>query len=201
MTLKSTEQRVATVDIEHQHHTPPGGPILIAQTNEGPECHSVARISLDHNKPQPPTNKTKPIATEGSSLKISSPSYAKPIKVKREPRQQNNGRKRLTELNLRKFSNPPAHNTLTNTRVQDWLKDAEAIAVTENLERSDADAEACVEPESFRIWTQDAEPCIPSINRPHLPSARSKALQDITNLRQPGYLAKNSFFQDKERGY
>lgn len=199
LTFKPLKQEAASLDIfqhskpEQQHRTPPRGSNLMIQTNREPDFHSIAPTPIDYTKLRPSTRPW--IATEGSSLKIPSP---KPVKAIRESKQHQHQRQnnRLTERNLRRVSQPPAQDTLAARRVEDWLEDAEA-EVDEDVEDI---THLQVENGSFPIWSKNAERGAiesPSVDRPQ-PSA-ARALQDISNLRQPGYLQKNSFFHDAKR--
>ena len=203
MTFELPEQEAAGIfqhsKLEQRHHTPSAGSILPFQTTQGPECHSIAPIPLDYIKTRPP--KTPSIATERSNLKFPS---LKPVIAEWESKQHQHQKqnKRLTERNLHKVSKPTSHDTLAESRVEIWLKDAEA-EVNEDI-KDVVDLE--VEDGFFAIWSKDAEreaidyPNPPnSGERPQRSPTRARALRDVTNLRQPGYLQKNSFFQDAKK--
>ena len=169
--------------------------ILIGQKDEGLEYHSIAPIPLDYNRA--PAPRTPSIHTQGSVLDCTSPSFPKSAKAKLRSilkRKELNG---LTEGNLRKISETSDHNGQLYGDIEDWLKDTESVEY-EEVDVIDQIGEKDNKKASFPVWSPIGEAGVAS--RDHEPQFSSQsALRDMTNIRQPRYLEKNSFFQDKER--
>ena len=169
--------------------------ILIGQKDEDLEYHSIAPIPLDYNRTRAP--RTPSIHTQGSVLDCTSPSFPKSAKAKLRSilkRKELNG---LTEGNLRKVSETFDYNSQVYGHVDEWLEDTESVEY-EEVDILDQNDEKDNKKGSFPVWSPVGE--AGGASRDHEPQFSSQsALRDMTNLRQPRYLEKNSFFQDKER--
>ena len=190
MTCEPLEQEAASLAIsqhskpEQQHDTLSRGSTLLFQTTQDPERQPIAPIPVDYNRPPPPQTPSSSI--ERSTLKLPSPTYPNSINAiqtsKQHPHQKQNAR--LTEDSLRRVSQAANH----ERRIENWLEAADADA---KFDRNVEDVDDSAVEGSFPIWSKDAV---------ESPSVGRSALRDVTNLRQPGYLRRNSFWQDKKRG-
>ena len=188
MTFEHPERGTATSGIsqhskpEQQHHTLSRDSTLLFQTPQDSGRHLTTPIHVDYNRPPPP--QTPSIAIEEGSLKLPSPTYPNSINAiqtsKQHPHQKQNAR--LTEDSLRRVSQAANH----ERRIENWLE-----ATNPNVNEDIKDLDKSAVEGSFPIWSKDAVKSL-SVGR--------SALRDITNSMQPGYLRRNSFWQDKKRG-
>lgn len=177
-------------EIEQQRNrTPPRGSILEIQGDTGPERISISPVPLNYNKLRPP--KTPSVTTQGSKLDYSSPSFPKSAKAKLKSILRRKETE-LTARNLRKVSKPEEYEELADSRVEGWLDNAEPV---DDLQDRD---DFINQKDSFPVWSQDREVSVGSGGDGPQMSSQT-ALRDVSNLRKPGYLERNSFFQDREK--
>lgn len=174
--------------------------IWIDHKDKDLECHLIAPIPLDYNKPRAP--RTPSIHTQGSVLDCTSPSFPKSAKAKLRSILKIKELTGLTALNLRKVSESSDHDRHINGHVEKWLENTELVEYVEEVDISDEigekDNEKASFPAPFPVWSPTGEADVAS--QAHEPQSSSQsALRDMTNLRQPRYLEKNSFFQDREK--
>ena len=170
--------------------------ILTDQKDEGLECHSIAPIPLDYNRRRAP--RTPSIHSQGSVLDCTSPSFPKSAKAKLKSILKSKELNGLTAWNLRKLSELSDHDSQINDHIEEWLEKTESVEYEEEVDILDEIGEKDKQKASFPVWSPIEEAGVTS--SAHGPQLSSQiALRDMTNLRQPKYLERNSFFQDREK--
>ncbi|KAL8794720.1 MAG: hypothetical protein Q9195_002674 [Heterodermia aff. obscurata] len=170
-------------------------PVSTEQKYEGLECCSITPIPLDYNKPRAP--RTPSIHSQGSVLDCTSPSFPKSAKAKLDSILKDKELNGLTAWNLRKVSDLSKNDSQLNGHVEEWLENTESAECVEEMGIFDEIGENDDEKASFPVWPQIEEEGMAS--SAHGPQGSSQlALRDMTNLQQPRYLEKNSFFQNRE---
>ena len=170
--------------------------IRIDHKDEDLECHSIVPIPLNYNKPRAP--RTPSIHSQGSVLDCTSPSFPKSAKAKLKSILKIKELIGLTTLNLRKVSECSDHDRQISGRVEKWLEDTESVEHVEEVDILDEIDEKDNKKALFPVWSPIGEAGRASQVHEAQSSSQS-ALRDMTNLRQPRYLEKNSFFQDREK--
>ena len=171
---------------------------VLKQMIDGLACLSIAPIPLDYSRPQ--ATRTPSIHTKGSVLDCTSPSFPKSAKAKLKSILQSKELNGLTARNLLKVSELSDRNRQINGHIEAWLENTESVDYNyiEEVDILEEIGERNNEKASFPIWSQKEEAGVASSS--HGPQLSSQlALRDMTNLRQPRYLEKNSFHQDRER--
>lgn len=170
--------------------------ILTEQKHESLEGVCNAPIPLDYNKPQAP--RTPSVHTQGSVLDCTSPSFPKSVNAKLRSVLRSKETNALTTSNLRKASELSDHDSQNNGHIEKWLESTESVEYTKEVGLLDEIGKEDSEKASFPVWLQNEEAGVTSgAFGPQLSS--QLALRDMTSLRQPRYLEKNSFFRDREK--
>ena len=168
---------------------------LVGHEGEGQECYTIAPIPLDYNRP--PAPRTQSIHAQGSVLDCTSPLFPKSAKAKLRSILKSKELNGLTAGNLGKVSELSNHDSQIN-RIEEWLKNTEPVEYLEEVDILDEIGEKDNEKTSFPVWSPIEEAGLAS--SAHGPQLSSQsALRDMTNLRQPRYLEKNSFFQGGDK--
>ena len=170
--------------------------ILADQKDEGLECHSIAPIPLNYNKRRAP--RTPSIHSQGSVLDCTSPSFPKSAKAKLKSILKSKELNGLTAWNLLQLSELSDHDGQINGHIEEWLENTESVEYVEEVDILDKIGEKDNEKALIPVWSPIEEAGVAS--SAHGPQLSSQlALRDMTNLRKPRYLERNSFFQDREK--
>ena len=155
------------------------GRILVVMGQAGIEYRTISPIPLDFHRIRTALAATPSISSHGSELDCSSPSFAKTCKA-------------IFKQSLLEAPSPVQATTLLH---QSSIKKHRGRASLPDIGSDPGDRGVPGNPEDFHVWEDiSSNGSTGDKIQQILPNAN--ALRDTTNLRKPGYLRYNSFYQN-----